>query len=70
MTDSPGKDFKREDEETIHFTLVHPGFPKRGLRLVIMLPEVAGYPIKHQVVCYTQSEIGPEIEAVMAEVAA
>lgn len=64
------RDFKREDEETIHFTLVHSGFPKRGLRLVLMLPEVAGYPLKHQVVCYTQSEIGPEIEAVMAEVAA
>ena len=64
-----GIDFKREDEETITFTLVHSAFPKKGLKLVLMLPEVAGYPIKHQTVCYTQSEITPEIEAVMAEVA-
>lgn len=50
------------------FQLWHPASFARGLRLVLMVPEVAGYPVSHQLVCYTESEITPEIEGVLAEI--
>jgi hypothetical protein len=41
---------------------------KRGLPLVIMTPEVAGYPDKAQHLCYAEEDIDPATEAVLAEI--
>lgn len=63
----PYTDFSKQSDETVQFSLVHPAF-KRGLKLVIMTPEMAGYPISHQNICYSESEIGPDVQGVMAEI--
>ncbi|KAI5478234.1 ubiquitin-conjugating enzyme E2 Q [Pseudohyphozyma bogoriensis] len=62
------KNFEPQGDESVQFTLVHPAY-KRGLRLVLMVPEHAGYPSSHQMLCYAESEIGPDVEEVLAEVA-
>ena len=42
---------------------------KQGLALVVMTPEVAGYPATAQHLCYAQDDIDSATEAVLAEIA-
>lgn len=61
--------FKKEGDEQVCFTLPHDAF-KRGLRLVIMFPDLGGYPNSHQCICYSENEdIPPDVEDIMGEVA-
>ena len=47
---------------------MHSGFP-HGLKLVLDTPDLGGYPLSHQVVCYSASEIGSDVQAVLEEIA-
>ncbi|KAM0753059.1 hypothetical protein T439DRAFT_323673 [Meredithblackwellia eburnea MCA 4105] len=58
---------RREDEQ-ITLSLVHPAFTN-GLKLVIVIPDLQGYPKSHQALCYSESEIGSDIESILQEVA-
>ncbi|GAA5904071.1 hypothetical protein JCM6882_003817 [Rhodosporidiobolus microsporus] len=62
--------FKRDEgEDTVRFSLKHPDFP-RGLKIVLMYPELGGYPTSHDVMCFSENEdLGPHVEEVMGEVA-
>ncbi|ORY89473.1 hypothetical protein BCR35DRAFT_300675, partial [Leucosporidium creatinivorum] len=61
--------FKKEGDEQVCFTLPHDAF-KKGLRLVVMFPDLAGYPNSHQCICYSENEdIPPDVEDIMGEVA-
>ncbi|BGP16562.1 hypothetical protein JCM10213_000526 [Rhodosporidiobolus nylandii] len=64
------KNFKRDEgEDSVRFSLKHPDYP-RGLKLVLMFPELAGYPASHEVMCFSENEdIGSVVEEVMSEVA-
>ena len=57
----------RRDDEQVTFSLVHPAFPS-GLKLVLDTPDLGGYPNSHQVMCYSAIDIGPDVQAVLAEV--
>lgn len=60
-------DFQKQGDETVQFSLVHPAY-RKGLKLVIMFPELAGYPYSHDVLCFSESEIGQDVEGVLGEV--
>ncbi|GAA5820502.1 hypothetical protein JCM11251_003020 [Rhodosporidiobolus azoricus] len=68
--DGPLSNYKRDEgEDTIRFSLKHPDFP-RGLKLVLMFPELGGYPNTHEVMCFSENEdLGPHVEEVIGEVA-
>lgn len=53
----------------IRFSLAHPTYRNKGLKLALMFPELGGYPNGHEVMCFSENEtISPEIEEVMGEV--
>lgn len=58
----------RRDDEQLTFTLVHPAF-ENGLKVILDTPDLGGYPNSHQVMCYTASEIGPDVQSILEEVA-
>lgn len=65
----PTTDFQKEGDEIVRFSLQHASF-KKGLRLVLMFPDLAGYPVSHQCICYSENDSVPqELQNVMEEVA-
>lgn len=59
--------FKKEDDEQVAFTLPHDAFAK-GLQLVLMFPDLSGYPNSHQCMCYSENDnIPPDVEDIMSE---
>ena len=62
-------DFVKEGDETVRFSLQDASF-KKGLRLVVMFPDLAGYPKSHQCICYSENDSIPQdVQDVMEEVA-
>lgn len=69
LTVSTTAEFERWGDEEMRFRVVHPAY-KDGLKLVLGLPEISGYPTTHQMYCITEAEtIGPDVQAVLEEIA-
>lgn len=60
MSDKRAIDFRKSEDDTATFTLVH---DDEEMQLVIMVTEVAGYPTSHTLSCFTESENVDHIQA-------
>lgn len=61
-------DFRAEDESVL-FNIIYPDLPKGELGLIIMTPELGGYPNTHQSMCYAQDTVSAETEQIIGEIA-
>jgi hypothetical protein len=60
-------DFKRQGDDSVAFHLKHPSHP-RGVDIVLMTPELGGYPRTHQTSCYALDPPTSDIETITDQI--
>jgi hypothetical protein len=66
--------FTRTDDASFEVSFIHPVYTA-GIKVLLMVPETAGYPLNHSLVCFseseaTQAEIGVDVNSIVAEIEA
>lgn len=64
-----GSDLSKDGDESITFCLRLPCYRPEGLKVVVMTPELAGYPDRAQHLCCAETAVDSDTEAVLAEIA-